>query len=295
MNYDRLFAAATPTPPAAVHGHWQAIQFKPDLTTGEVFNIGVAFTEYRKRHTHTRLLPHLNGFKALFGTVGADNFSFLLQLLREQLSAHRQLVAPGPQIVFGPKKFASGNNPHDIIDQLYSTVVTMAWATEGKEIAGADKGALQTLRLRRKIARMAVKKMGKNWPSIFREEPVAVADSNGVRHELDLPIWRGEDLVSAQIFGTILSAQFHSPIHRTASLAPGYVNFNQAAQFATKGKGGLLILRPSDQDHRFDESMRRDIDNDIDRITWPYLKQKNIHIAVGNSAEELTNAALNLA
>lgn len=294
MNYDHLFADATYVPPAAVQGQWQIIQFKPDLITDEVFNIGIAFTEHRKRSTHTRLLPHLNGFKALFGEAGADNFNFLLQLLREQLADNSRLISPGPQIIFGHKKFASGNNPHDILDRLYHTHITLAWAKEDNLAPLGIKGALQTQRLRKKIERIAVKKMGKNWPTIFRDDPVAVADANGVRHELDLPIWRGEDLVSAQIYGTILSAQFHSAIYRTASLAPGYVNFNQATHIATKGKGALLILRPANDDPRFSDQLRNEIDNDIDRIIWPYHKQKNIHIAVESSAEALATAALSL-
>lgn len=293
MNYDRLRADATRIPPPAVQGTWQAIQFQPDFATGERFNIGVVFFEHRKNIPHARLLPSLVGFKALYGSDGADNFKFLLALLREQIFDERKVVSPSPQIIFTKKKFAAGNNPQEIVDRLFTSMVTLSLAKEDDD-EHAHPATLKTEKLRQRVASLARKKMGKEWITIFRDDPVSIADRNGTAHALDLPIWRGEDLISAQIYGTILSAQFRSAAHRAASLSSGYVNFSQAAAFATKAKGGLLILRPDANNPSYDKSLLQDIDNDIDKITWTYLKNKNIKVHVGETAEDLTNAALAL-
>jgi hypothetical protein len=294
MIYDQLFADAPQTPAPAVHGTWQVIRFEPDYTTGERFNIGVVFFEKRKSYPHARLLPSLTGFKALYGNDGADNFKFLLNLLHEQLIDGRNAISPSPQISFGERRFAAGNNPQEIVDHLYASMVTLASAKESDEEETANPAALKTEKLRERIAKLARKKMGNEWPTIFRREPVAVADGSGNKHSLDLPIWRGEDLFTAQIYGTILSAQFRSAAHRAASLSSGYVNFSQAAEIATKGKGGLLILRPSIENPAYDERTLNAIDNDIDKITWTYLKKRNISIHVADTPEELTEAALAL-
>src|SRR5690606_11753131 len=128
-----------------------------------------------------------------------------------------------------------------------------------------QKGAaLQTDKLRKRVASLARKKMGPEWESIFRDDPVTITDNKGgTSHQLDLPIWRGADLVSAQMYGTILSARFRSATHRAASLSSGYVNFAQAAQFATRAKGGLFILRPAADEPGYGDALMHDIDNDI--------------------------------
>lgn len=293
MNYDQLRADATHIPPPAIQGTWQVIRFQPDFVTGECFNIGVVFFEKRKNIPHARLLPSLTGFRALYGNDGAENFQFLLKLLHEQLIEAHKTISPGPQITFGEKKFVAGNNPQEIVDHLYISMVTLAAAEDDDEDA-TNPASLGTEKLRERVAKLAQKTMGKDWPTIFRRDPVSVADSNGIRHSLDLPIWRGEDLISAQIYGTILSAQFRSTAHRAASLASGYVNFNQATEVAKKAKGALLILRPSATNPAYDVTLMNEIDNDIDKITWTYLKNKNVTIHVGDSPAGLANAALAL-
>lgn len=292
--YDRLRAEATRIPPPAVHGMWQAIQFQPDFATGERFNIGVVFFEHRKQTPHARLLPSLAGFRALYGDTGADNFKFLLSLMREQIVDERKAISPSPQILFTKKKFAAGNNPQEIVDRLYYSTVTLAAAKDEEEDDQGIAPSLKTEKLRQRVAKIARQKMGSAWPSIFRDEPVPIADQRGHRHALDLPIWRGEDLISAQIYGTILSAQFRSAAHRSASLSSGYVNFSQAASIATKAKGGLLILRPADDNPAYSQGLMDDIDNDIDKITWTFLKQSNIVVHVGETPEDLAQAALEL-
>jgi hypothetical protein len=292
MIYDQLRADAAHISPAPIEGTWQVIRFQPDFATGESFNIGVIFFEKRNSVPHARILPNLTGFRAIYGNNGADNFKFLLSLLREQVIHLRQAISPSPQITFGEKKFVAGNNPQEIVDHLFRSMVTFASANDDD---GDGWGAtMQTQKLRDRIARLAQKKMGTDWRTIFHREPISVSDPSGIRHSLDLPIWRGEDLVSAQIYGTIVSAQFRSAAHRAASLASGYVNFNQASEFARNAKGGLLILRPSGNNELYDDALMRDIDNDIDKITWTYAKKKSVIIHVGETADELANAALAL-
>jgi len=50
MNYDLLRADAQHIQPAPIQGEWQIIQFQPDFTTGEIFNIGVIFFEKERKH-----------------------------------------------------------------------------------------------------------------------------------------------------------------------------------------------------------------------------------------------------
>lgn len=294
MNYDLLRADAQHIQPAPIQGEWQIIQFQPDFTTGEIFNIGVIFFEKRKKTPHVKLLPSLAGFRSIYGANGADNFKFLLRLLHEQLVELHELRSPSPQIIFGKRKFTSGNSPQEIISHLYKNMVTLARAKDDAEDDANGFSSLKTEELRRRVFKAAQKKMGNGWSSIFRSDPISISDNRGMRHSLDLPIWRGEDLLSAQIYGTILSAQFRSDAYRSASLSTGYVNFNQAAEIAKSAKGGLLILRPSKENTAFDEQLRAEIDNDIDKITWPYIKRKGIKIHVADSVDELANAALAL-
>ncbi len=287
------FALSMPKP--AIEGTWQAIQFEPDVLSGERFNVGVVFTQKGSRKPHARIVPGIGGFKALFGADGAENFAFLLQLLRELLIEQRKLQSPSPQLTFTSKRYVAGNNPQEIVDDLYADLVTIGRNRELGRDDGPTPDVVKTIKLRKDIERIARRKMGQQWSSIFREQPVELVDESGKRHQIDLPIWRGSDLFTADLFGTIVSAKFKSPIYRSASLLEGYVNFEQAAKHARTGRGALLILRPSDASGMYPKAVLEEIDNDIDRITWPFLKNSRIKIHVGDTPEDLADFALALA
>ncbi len=294
-QYADLSEFALPIPKPAIEGTWQAIQFEPDVLSGERFNVGVVFTQKGSRKPHARIVPGIGGFRALFGADGAENFAFLLQLLRELLLEQRKLASPSPQLTFTAKRYVGGNNPQEILDDLYADLVTIGHNRELVRDEGPAPDVVKTTKLRKDIERIARRKMGQQWSSIFREQPVELVDEAGKRHQIDLPIWRGSDLFTADLFGTIVSAKFKSPIYRSASLLEGYVNFEQAAKHVQRGRGALLILRPSYASGMYPKAVLDEIDNDIDRVTWPFLKDSRIKIHVGDTPEELADFALALA
>lgn len=71
--------------------------------------------------------------------------------------------------------------------------------------------------------------------------------------------------------------------------------WNTRAIVSQESRGGIYILRPPEGTKGYSPSVMTDIDNEIDRITWPFVKMKNMMVEVSSDPEKLAEYGLSLA
>lgn len=289
----QIFDDAPEMDRASVSGKWFAIRLTPDMVTGEALNIGVAFID-NKRKVHFRLLDSVRAFECLYGKSGAGNIAFLMSALRAGLEQGGKPASPSPHIAFTPTAYASGESVHEILDELYATMVPLGTHAGAMPEDGEQSAyTVDTRKLRRQVFKTIQSQAPGLFRQAFREEPVLVADSSGQRHALDLPIWAGEDIfVDGRRYGTIVSAHFVSPVHRGYHLDRGALTLGNARIMVGKGTGGFFILRPHDGQQGYTDSVLNDIDNDIDDAVFQFSREKNNIVVIESDPARIAEAAM---
>lgn len=248
-----------------VKGKWCSIGFSPSPGNGERLNIGVVFKPLRGK-AQARLITNTAGFRALYGSTGVENFSFLIAVIAEHFQRTGTITAISPHINFGPLRPIQGTSGEAILDSLYQSIVTLRLPEE-QEIA-ANK-TINTTHLRQIIFRELRREHSSLAERFLHEQPVPI-DFENRTHLLDLPVWQAEDLVSGRLFGSIVSAHYADEVYRQHDLDRAFRNLDTAKRFiTTTGRGSLFILRPDSKDGNFP---MRDIENDIDAVAWPLTK-----------------------
>lgn len=294
---ENLFDDAEDTRGATTTGKWFPIRVTPDLVTGELLNIGVGFLD-AKRKLHLKLIDSARPFQCLYGPAGLENFTFLLTVVREHLQKTGRAESPSPHITFGPRKFASGDTPEAILDSLYETMVTLAARDAGEDADETGAKRIDTSAFRKLVFKAAKKSSEALYSRLFRHDPVVMTDAEGQRHELDLPLYAADsDLFrDGPRYGTFVSAFFRSPVYRGFHLDGGVRNlWNTRAILPGNGRGGLFILRPPDGTKGYTNAAMDDIENDIDRATWPFIKMRNMRVEVSTDPHYLAECGLELA
>lgn len=285
MNLDTLFDDALAVTPPAVTGKWCTIRLHPDVGTGEILNIGVAFAP--KRGTvKVQLLPHAKAFHCMYGLSGQENFGFLLRVLQEQLVQIKKaadMPRVSPQVSFGPWKFAAGQSEQEILANLYRQSVPLGFyvETEFERPVNTTVGNLKF--------RDSVKALVQGADEIFRDKPVKIHAPDGKQHALDMPVWHEPGgLFPQRRFGTLVSCQYRLDVYRKAALGPACQHFNTAAELIknSPGLGFFIALRPRDNTPGFSHSDITAIENEIDDLTWPYQKNPKLQVRVVHSARE---------
>lgn len=298
IHHPHIFDDAEVIAPAKVSGKWFPIRLNPDVATGEILNIGVGFID-SKHKLHVRLIDSAKPFQCLYGKAGLENFTFLLTAAREHFQRTGKAESPSQHITFGHRAYAGGESISEILDSLYSTMVTLA-TVEDNEESGAEKtDTIDTVSLRKDIFKHVRQQSKSTYDRMFHEQPVDLHDSTGKSHVLDLPIYlKDADMHRAGTrFGTIVSAHYRSKVHRGFNLDSegSSVLSNAHAIIGDRGRGGFLILRPAEGEPGYTQEILNDIDNDIDRATWPFMKSKNMLVEVSSDMLKLAEAALSLA
>lgn len=294
---DPLFDDAEDTPEAPITGRWFPIRISPDLATGELINVGVCFTD-QKRRRHVRLVDSARAFECLYGPAGLENFSFLLTVLQDHLGGQGPIACPSPHVSFGQKRFASGFSPDQIVDRLFAAQVSIARRDADEAAPDAAVRTVDNSSLRRLVFQAARKKSKRLFERMFRERMVTLTDANGNEHALDLPIYADDDDLhrDGPRYATFVSAVFRSYIHRGYYMDSGSRTiWNTRSILHDRGQGGLYIRRPAEGASGYDAATPAAIDNDIDNVVWPFRKMKNMKIEISPDPVTLAECGLALA
>ncbi len=296
-SIDHLFEDAADTTEAKVSGKWFPIRLVPDLATGELLNVGVGFIDSRRK-LHVKILDSARVFECMYGPAGLENFTFLLTVLREHFQKTAQAISPSPHIVLGARSYAAGESVPEILESLYQSQVTLARNACSDDTDENNIKRVDNLSLRKIVFKDAQRRAPALFDRMFRTKPVSLPDKFGQRHELDLPIYADDHELfrNGARYATFISGFFRSAVYRGFNLDGGVRNlWNTRAIVPESSHGGLFILRPPEGTEGYTPEVMLAIDNDIDRIVWPFLKMKNMAVEVSADPAKLTEAGLALA
>ena len=251
-----------------VMGSWMSVRLTPDLVTGELFNIGVVFVD-SEATVHSRFVPSIQGFKSIFGARGFSNLHFLLELAREHFESGRA-ATPSPHVSLSDPKPAAGMTPEEIVDRLFSTMVTMTPYEEAGDIYSPSL-SFSTAKLRQKVLGRLKTDYAAAFNRISRTAPISLTDRDGSRHLVDLPLYDAHDdmLGGLTRYGTIVSAQFKDQVHRNYNIGQGTSAIMEAhALMPRHARPGIFLLRPDESTPGYTKKVLEEIDNDIDRQLW---------------------------
>lgn len=292
-----LFDDADGGEDAATTGEWFPIRIMPDLATGELLNVGVVFVDQTGQR-HFRLIENARPFRCLYGATGQENYSFLLQVLREHLQRADALISPSPHIILGKRAYAAGESCDEVVNRLFGAMVALRCDEATHDVY--EKASVNTETARRNVFKAMKAKAPAQFERLVRNAPVRLEDNRGNPLILDLPLWNDQpDMYSGHgpRFGTIVSAHYRDKVYRGSSLNGGSLGLLTAAMILGEqgGRGSLLILRPADGTEGYDRKMLNLIENDIDTATFALQGRKDLRICVDTDYGRLAEAALELA
>lgn len=271
-----------------IKGYSQVIRVKPDLITGELLNIGVIFRPLRKTIIHSRLLPSAYPFKVLYGNNGMDNFSLLIELLRDSLKRNIIPSELSPHIVWGERTYAQGDSIEEILNYTYHTMVTLADVKPDKD----DNNKVITIdnkEARRKIATQLNRIDPGTYKRIYRNK--AISGKIGNKHiSIDIPFYDPHRSMSDSLirFGNIVSAVYRDDVYRGFNLNAGVTEMHNASYcFGNESEGSLFILRPDRDFHGYDQTNFRKIDNDIDKARFS-IEQHGVQVYIESDLNKIT-------
>jgi hypothetical protein len=279
-----------------VQGKWFEVRLAPDLSTGEVLNIGVGFVQARTRRFYFRLLRDASPLQCLYGPAAREQFSFLLKVVHESLSTHGPVEGISPQITFGQPRYAAGDTPDQILDTLYRSMVTLARRRSENDgtVEAVEFSRRSTERVRDRV-RKAFRTIDPDGAQrVWRTHPVPMSLDDGL-HTADLQIFKGEDLLAPTFFGSVISACYkHDPLRR-GYMGSAFQSLATAREFGgADARGRLFVLSPSSEDE-FQPALMRDIENEIDNAAWALGMKFNIVTEAHDSIERIKELALEFA
>ena len=264
-----------------IQGHWFSVAYMPNLISGELINIGVAFVDATSKVASVKILDDLDKIGVMFGERVESEIRFARQSIEITVS-HSRLVPPSENIKFSEPRFASGASVGEILDDLFqSTVRLLSFTKETtatRFFAGNEKARQTVFNSIRLQAGISAEK-------ILAVSAEYIVEENGCMHSLDIPL-RGE-----RHLGNVVSAAYSSRAPLENNLMRASLDLEIASRIFQKDSLGLFVLRPSSDDPHFGGKKLIEIDNIIDMMTWK-LHKKGLTIAIEDDVQRLASQVL---
>lgn len=281
-----------------ISGSWFTVRFMPDRISGEIFNIGVVFIDKNSK-CHYRILETTDAFQCLFGTSGAANIKFLLDVVEEMFTNNNYTITPSPHIIYSNYQTARGESVNEILDDLYRSMVSLICKDEKKSKKNQTIGTTQ---LRQKVFNQIESKRKGMKEKIYNPEPFLIKNNSNEKGMLvDMPISKyslGNSTTRAEYYGTIVSAAYLDDIHRRYNIDyVGCTNVTNCCEILGKSiKASIIIYVPPVDDIIFTEAVQINIQNELDKCLYSLEKMNkdgfDIDIQMAHSSEECVHKVL---
>ena len=289
-----------------ISGEWFTVRFIPDHVAGEVFNIGVVFIDEYK-NAHYRLINNADAFSCLFGEIGKANINFLLNVVDQVLSDNSYLVTPSSSIVYSSRKTAQGDSVNDILDDLFNSMISLVCRNEvavlthevvDLMVVENEKFNLSTKNLRHSVFGRMKKDYEALYNKVYNKEPYEITNPYSKKKMLiDMPIRSYGGLARQKrqdYYGSVVSAAYLNEVHRIHQI--NYVGatnvINCCEQLGRGVKTALVIYLPPVDYYRFTESLRRQVENELDRCLYGLHQMSKDGYQIKIEVEESPEACL---
>lgn len=266
----------------AFRGEWFTIRIKPDLTTGELLNVGVALRVAGK--THIKILPTARPFQLLYGDVGSENFGFLLDLLRSHF-VNGGGKSPSPHLLFEEPMYAAGTDITQTLNRLYDNTVTLGRILEPAHGRQNLSKRLTTRRLKQTV-KQHIQRVFPDF-TYWQDHPVILKGS-GLTAEVDLYIPQSEVFHRKNTFASLLSLDYENPGQIIQGLAEKQRELAVATTAMPDSVGSLLVYRPPS-----DDRMQDFFDSELGKTGY-LLKDTGITMEVEDSPEKIIRHTVKL-
>lgn len=278
-----------------VQGRWSLIQFIPNPSTHEVFNIGVIFKENRKPIL-AKTLNSTSNFEIMYGKDGVENFSFLIKVLQEMLVFQKtlsllDLKLPSAQLRLTKPRSAQGVSSKFILESLYKRMVPLGWNDINKR--KEKTYSINSKDLRDKVIG-SIKKLSPDIADIYLHKNPTIFNFEHRKIEVDLPFFKTQgqfDRNNIISFASIVSMRQKSDVHRQLDSLKAGADLAIVKEIHKQSDGKLMLLNAG---NHFDRDEALEIDNEIDNVIWR-LGKSGIAGEAYNTEEEIVNSLLKFA
>jgi hypothetical protein len=241
-----------------VRGSWRNVRWIPNLSTGEVLNIGVVFVT-SDGEPHVRMLNYFDRVKCLYNAKFARDAQFLMNVCQEALQAKVEL--PVSNVVLSDPKFASGPSVEDVLANLFATTVPLGLLRDTQIAAARVPVLAESTQTVRSFVLDELKRISGERASriISSERAMQVHDGERVYH-LDIP------LQTASALGTIVSARTSKVGEAELTLHRADTDLQIARQVYRRDALYMYVVRPS-----MDANLEK-VDSLLDEFTWKFKR-----------------------
>jgi len=270
---------------APVVGRWHNLQLRPDLGSGEVLNIGVAFVDENDR-VHLQLAHELPRLACLYDDrVDIQSFEKLCILIQGAYNGRAieelNLAALSEHTSLSQGRYASGASVREILDRFFEATVPLARAYAPPGRASRAR-IIATSTARSLVVQSLVDRMGARIAPFISRAPWTVSGEGEIPRRVEIPI-RAPGVLSASVV-SVWSKNTHQ---RKLQLASAGIDLEIIKKTAPDERLGLFVMRPNSEPGY----SRRDleaIDSEIDEARWRLKDMASIKIESEDTYEALS-------
>lgn len=233
-----LLSTLTTQPSPKVTGRWFPIRIKPNLATGELFNVGVGLIINGK--THVKLIQSAEPFKQLYGKDGDDNFSLLLDMIiwhfRHRLPKSK---IPSPHIIFERSTFAAGDSVDEILNRLYQQMVTLRLLSDKPT---QTRHNYNTERIRSMVRKQLNEANPDFVMRYWHNQALVLPNTDNI--SANLQIFIPQKLDRESVFSSIISVDYTESSVINSQFSSSFYELAITSSAISNGIGQLLIYRP---------------------------------------------------
>ncbi|GAA78514.1 hypothetical protein [Pseudoalteromonas sp. BSi20495] len=256
-------------------GQWYSIQWIPDLSTGEVLNLGVGI-KLEDGTVQTKCLDYFDRIECLFSSRDMIFHARLAcDVATEVISNKGFTESIAPQIKCVARGFTQGKSCNEILKRLYSSVVTLGQKRRVKAKAHHFNSINRDV-LYSGIKSRLEEKLELEFGLYVPHDPY-VSFKNNTKAYLPFKNKNGS--------GTLVSAAYKDLQRVKCNLFDGYRDIEVASEYLNETDNAVFLMLPGSD---LELSKLELIENEIDKFTW-LMKKHSIHVECEHSEETLAD------
>ena len=271
---------------ANVSGHWHNLQIRPDLGSGEVLNVGVAFVD-AAQIVHLKLADDLSRLTCLYDhRVDVASFERLCAVIQgaydgSPLEAFN-LNPLSNQTTLSAGRYAAGSSIQEILDSFFDATVPLAQPRSQPLFSKAQRAkVVSTADAQQRVIKELIIRMGARAVPFIAQSPWLVTEE-GRERKINVP-FRAPGKLSA----TVVSVWTKDRYRRKYQLSEAGLDLDIVQSYAPDEKLGLFVMRPM-VDQSYSSTELEEIDGEIDEAAWKLRKLANVSVETGSNAGEIS-------
>ncbi|MBC3249405.1 hypothetical protein BFS14_03695 [Serratia fonticola] len=280
INFDSILNEYAHKP--VVMGEWFAIQWNPDVATGERLNIGVCFRD-NSGASFVQTLEYFERIACLYSLGMVFHLKLACELAKEVVLSGGEFNAnPCGNISFSSKGYAQGDSVDEIMSSLFANVVPLAV----KVVKKKEKVFSPVSRDRLYNIMDGYLKQRLEYEEYFQmrdPSPLKRVTLGNQTQSIYLPYKSNHSL------GTLASAAYADENLAKCHLYDAQRDISLALNSYSEFKNGAIFILSPNNDLKIDK--RDQVDLEIDKFCW-YLKTQAIETEVDSDPDSLSDRAI---